>query len=84
MALIKDVEYKGLLAKSAYVAVVLPSISISKETMEFGVWYKAHQGGEVFHAETHTAPYLVDGGNPFDQAYAYLKGLPSFAGCLDG
>lgn len=84
MAIIKDVEYKGLSAPAAYITVAIPSIPLSKEAIDFGVWYRSAQGGEVFHAETHTAPYLIDGENPFIQAYEYLKTLPAFHGCIDG
>lgn len=84
MALKVDTHYKGIDIKGAYVTVELPTVGRHKETVEFGVWYRADVSSpEPFHTATHVGPYTLDGGDPFEQAYAYLKTLPDFALATD-
>ena len=84
MALRIDVEFKGLSVSGAYVTVMQPMVTAEKNEVSFGVWYRAsQQSSEAFDAVTFTAPYSIDGENPFIQAYEYLKAQPSFQGCID-
>lgn len=84
MALRIDVEFKDLSVLGAYVTVMFPMVTASKNEISFGVWYRASQLSiEAFDAVTFTAPYSIDGGNPFIQAYEYLKTQTFFQGCID-
>ena len=84
MALRIDVEFKGLSVSGAYVSVMQPMVTADKNEISFGVWYRASPlSSEAFDAVTFTAPYTIDGENPFVQAYEYLKSQPSFQGCID-
>lgn len=83
MALQVNTKFKGIAVNGAYVTVMIPSVSVDKKELSFGVWYRSAQENEVFDAVTFTSPYSMDGPNPFIQAYEYLKMQPSFQGCID-
>lgn len=83
MALLIDTTHKGIPVTGAYVTVVMPTVSMDKATVSFGVWYSADREHEHFHADSKEAPYSIDGGDPFAQAYRYLKTLPEFADATD-
>lgn len=83
MALKIDTTYKGFPIVGAYVVVLVPTISMDKTEMAFNVQASATAGSEALHNAYLTAPYKVEGSNPFEQAYEYLKGLPEFAGATD-
>lgn len=83
MALKLDVTHRGLSIKDSYVVVVMPTISTGKDSLEFGVWYKAGAEHEQFMAANYSAPYDLDGNNPFEQAYEHLKTLPEFKNATD-
>lgn len=83
MALKLDVTHRGLSIKDSYVVVVMPTISTGKDSLEFGVWYKAGAEHEQFLASNYSAPYDLYGGNPFEQAYKHLRTLPEFSGAAD-
>lgn len=78
MALTLDTDFKGIKVKSAYVTVEFPSIQYAKDSVEFGVWFCASKGQEIFRSESFSAPYDIDGPDPFKQAYEHLKTLPEF------
>jgi hypothetical protein len=91
MALNKAVTYKTIQMNAAYFRVVRPQIDVAKNTMSFSVWPFPSQATASDQAnllsdlaEYYTAaPYSVTGSNPFEQAYAYLKELPEYAGAID-
>lgn len=83
MALKLDTDYKGLSIHGANVTVVMPRISVGKSEMTFVLWYRTSEFAEPFKAEEHSAPYEVAGGDPFSQAYIFLKTLPEFAESQD-
>lgn len=83
MALLIDTTQKGIPVTGAYVTVVMPTVSMDKATVSFGVWYSADREHDHFHADTKNAPYSIDAGDPFAQAYIHLKTLPEFEGCED-
>lgn len=78
MALLIDTTHKGIPVTGAYVTVVMPTVSTDKATVSFGVWYSADRDHEHFHADTKKAPYSIDSGDPFKQAYDHLKTLQEF------
>lgn len=83
MALTMDLQFKGIAVPSAYITVVMPVIGIDKETMSFGVNYCASQAEEAFHSYQVGSPYDLEGPNPLEQAYMYLKGLSEFEASTD-
>lgn len=83
MALRINTTFKNIPVNQAYVTVELPQISLDKSMVEFGVWYRTNQGEEQFHCVSYASPYSLTAGDPFEQAYLYLKALPEFAGCTD-
>ena len=83
MALLIDTTHKGIPVKDAYVTVVMPTVSLDKSLVSFGVWYSADREHEHFHADTREAPYSLAHGDPFEQAYKHLKALPEFEGATD-
>lgn len=83
MALKIDTTYKGFPISGAYVAVLVPTISMDKTEMAFNIQTSASEGSEALDNQYITSPYMIDGGNPFSQAYEYLKTLPEFLGAMD-
>lgn len=80
MALLINWKFKGLTLEGAYVRIVSPMIGPSKDRISFGVHYHVDPAEEVLHAETREAPYSLQGGNPFEQAYDFLLAQEEFAG----
>jgi hypothetical protein len=56
---------------------------MGKDQIKFQVRARKEPGLPFFSDEEHTAFYVMDGGNPFTQAYEHLKTLPEFAGATD-
>lgn len=83
MAILIDTEYKGIPVTQAYVTVEMPTVALDKASISFGVWFRSGPGQERFHAETYDAPYAIDSGDPFAQAYGHIKMLPEFEGGTD-
>lgn len=84
MALTLDTLFRGILVESAYVTVELPTVNRTKDVLSFGVWYRATPDAvEQFDAKTMEAPYTLTGGDPFEQAYLYIRTLPEFATATD-
>lgn len=65
MALSKNLTFKGIDIESAYIVVVLPTITLSKTEMEFGVRYKSSPDEQPFSSGPRQCPYLLEGGKPF-------------------
>lgn len=83
MALALAMEFKGIPVAQAYVKVVMPSIMLGNQTMEFGVHYMASPESPMFSGISVQCPYDIEGDNPVKQAYNHLKTLPEFQGCTD-
>ncbi|MEN0615477.1 hypothetical protein [Klebsiella indica] len=84
MALTCDISFRGLTVSGAYVTVNMPRILVDKETLSFGVIFKADASAEEeLYSEQYECAYDISGENPFSQAYAYLKTLDQFSGATD-
>lgn len=83
MALSLDTDFKGIKIKSAYVTVELPTISLAKDSIEFGVWFSSSPGADSFRTESLSASYDILGPDPFKQAYEHLKTLTEFKNATD-
>lgn len=83
MALHIDTTHKGIPVSQAYVTVELPTVALDKASISFGVWFRSSREHVHFHADTYQAPYSLESGDPFEQAYEHLKTLPEFEGCTD-
>lgn len=83
MALLVNTQFRGLVINNAYVSVSLPSLSASKTEMYFTVSYRVDVDNDPFNSVLLSAPYDLNGENPFIQAYEYLKTLPEFEGYSD-
>ena len=83
MALTVDTKYKDLNVSGAYARVVLPRISLDKKQVGFAVWYQSSNLAEAFKSDDYTAPYNIEGANPFVQAYMHIKTLAEFEGATD-
>lgn len=83
MALSLDTEFKGIPVKSAYVTVEFPSIGRTKDSIEFGLWFRSSPGAESFRTESLSASYDIGGPDPFKQAYEHLKTLTEFENSTD-
>lgn len=56
---------------------------IGKDQIKFQVRVRKEPGLPFFSDEEHTTFYVMDGENPFKQAYAFVKSLPEFSGAQD-
>lgn len=83
MALKVDFDFRGIPVKGAYAEVTHMGFSPSKDEHYFTLIYRAGKDAPEIHAHGYSAPYDIDGPNPFEQAYAYLKTLPEFEGATD-
>lgn len=83
MALTMDLQFKGIAVPAAYITAVMPVIGLDKESMSFGVNYCASSVEEAFHSYQVGSPYNLQGPNPLEQAYIYLKRLPEFEAATD-
>lgn len=82
MGLRLEVPYGGAVG-TAYARVTRPTISIDIKRVGFDVFVSTERGAEPHTYEHHTAPYDLDGANPFIQAYMYLKTLPEYSTATD-
>lgn len=83
MAISLDIEYQGITVVGAYVKVAAVSIQDNRSLLAFSVWYCASVDAVPFKGGVFETSYDIEGANPFDQAYAHLKLLPEFTGCID-
>lgn len=84
MALQKVVLFRGV-EVDAYIRVVLPTINLTKTSINFGLWFFADSTQlEPFDSVSFDgAPYDIDGPNPIAQAYEHVKVLPEFSAAVD-
>lgn len=83
MAIKMDVDFVGVPVKDAYLAIDDQFLALSKGSMRFSLLFHASEGSAPFKAEQFECAYDLEAGNPFEQAYAYLKTLPEFEGATD-
>jgi hypothetical protein len=82
MALQKNIEtIQGLNVSDAYIRV--ESISLSKNLMHINIKTYVSVEKPCLSAEVFSCAYSLEGQNPFQQAYEYLKTLPEFSGATD-
>lgn len=83
MALTQNIEFKGIPVSNAYVRVLQTTLGMDKVSMIFSTQTSSRAGIEPLSNEVYSAPYDLEGANPFNQAYEYLKTLPEFEGSTD-
>lgn len=83
MAFKVDFDFKGVPVSGAYAEVTHTGFSAEKDEQYFTLTYRASKDAPEFHAHGYSAPYVLDGPNPFEQAYAYLRTLPDFRYAID-
>lgn len=79
MSLTLDMMFKGILVKDAVCTIQEISIATGHSSMGFSVYYTAPGAEESFHSEYVISAYDLNGPNPLEQAFAYLKTLPAFS-----
>lgn len=83
MALKHDIVYKGIPIGCAYLTVCRPSVDADKERMEFGLCSQVNPETETLDTISYNCPYVIDGGDIFEQAYLFLRTLPEYSGAED-
>ena len=83
MAIKKTINFKGIVVEQAYVRVIMPTISPGNTRFEFVAQTMAHPDEQFLVAKAYEAAYSLEGSNPIEQAYEYLKTLPEYEGCID-
>ena len=82
MAIIKNIELEnGIKVDGAYLRVEFPSAT--KDKLTFNLRKYVEIGKPFFHEEVIICSYDLNEGNPFMQAYKYLKTLESFKDAED-
>lgn len=79
MAIINNLQYKGLTKSDGYFKVA--NVDLNKTSMTFNVAACYSQGEDALYYDTYTCDYDLYGKNPIEQAYEHIKSLPKF---LDG
>lgn len=83
MSIKKSIIFKGLKADGAIITVVSPSILEGNRRMIFLAQYRSGFGEDILQTLEFEASYSLDGPNPIEQAYEYLKLLPEFEDAED-
>lgn len=82
MALRKNVELEtGIKVEGSYLRVEIPSLT--KDTLSFVVRKYADIDKPYFKETFYNTSYDINGTNPFEQAYEYLKTLEEFKDAED-
>lgn len=82
MAIKIDVKLEnGLECKGAYCRV--ESLSVTKQNINFSLRKYVREDLPAFDGQSYFCDYVLDGENPYKQAYNYLKTLPEFADAID-
>jgi len=80
MALIKDLEHKGVQIKNCYIKIMY--FGGNKDVLHFAVSLHSERGSPILHQMDCSCPHDLCGGNVYQQGYAHLKGN-DFAGATD-
>ncbi|HCL8663004.1 TPA: hypothetical protein N2282_001165 [Escherichia coli] len=83
MALKMTFNFNGVTVVDGVLNVIMPSISTDQTTLSFGLAYRASVNDPLLDSETYSCPYVLKGGDPFAQAYDYLKTLEKFSDSID-
>lgn len=83
MALTKAIEFKGIPVAAAYVRVSSLTILSGNSRMEFYVSYLSGPDSVAFDGRFDSCGYDIEGNDPINQAYIYLKTLADFEGFTD-
>lgn len=83
MALKVDSEFCGIQVSGAYCTVGSLGFSGDKSKVIFALYRRASKENEPFDSHPFTAPYDIEGSDPFAQAYEYLKTRPEFESATD-
>lgn len=78
-----NVNFKGISVTGANISVGTINISEDKSVMSFIVNYRAPGSDAVFDQETFSCDYDLDGPNPEEHAYTYLKTLSKFSDAVE-
>ena len=82
MAISKNIELgNGIKVDEAYIRVEYPSVT--KDSINFHIRKYVASDKPFFSEEFVSAPYVLDGANPFIQAYEYIKTLPEYTDAID-
>lgn len=71
----------GIRVDGAYCRVEYPSLT--KDSLTFHLRKYVAEDKPFFEENIYTASYILEGENPFKQAYLYLKTLPEFQDAID-
>ena len=71
----------GVTINEAYCRTV--DFSVGKDQLSFNLQIFANKEKSPVETDRLTAPYDLNGENPYIQAYKHLKTLPKFAGSID-
>lgn len=83
MALTQGFKFKGISVDSAYLRVSMVTILPGNTSMEFHVSLSAGPQEIPFDSVGMSCFYDIDGANPVEQAYAYVKSLPEYQEAID-
>lgn len=75
------ITQSGMTINEAYCRTV--DFSVGKNQMSFNLQVFADKEKSPVESDRLTAPYDLNGENPYAQAYKHLKTLPKFAGAQD-
>jgi hypothetical protein len=75
------ITQSGVTINEAYCRAV--DFSVGKNQMSFGIQVFANKEKSPVEADRISAPYELNGENPYTQAYKHLKTLPKFTGATD-
>lgn len=76
-------NFNGVTVVDGVLNVIMPSISTDQTTLSFGLAYRATVSDPLLNSETYSCPYDVTSGDPFTQAYDYIKSLSQFNDVVD-
>lgn len=83
MAISKDLNFKGVEVRGAYIQAEMVTVLPGSSEIEFTAVTRAARGMPELKKEVFQGPYALDGENPLRQAYAYLKTRHEFEGATD-
>ena len=83
MAISKDIEFKGINVKGAYITVRCPTIHAGNNMVSFVVHFSAAPDSGAFDSIGIECGYDLLGDNPIAQAYEHIKTLFAFEGSID-
>lgn len=83
MTLKMTFDFNGVTVTDGVLNVIMPSISTDETTLSFGLAYRASESDPLLNSETYSCPYDITAGDPFTQAYNYIKSLCQFSDAVE-